>query len=93
MLHQVLQALEGTQGLISLDELSRQLGVERSALDGMIAYWVRKGRLRELNGTACTSGCGSCGHRAEGGCAFASTAPRTITLVPTVGEGKTYGNA
>ncbi|HMQ34433.1 MAG TPA: FeoC-like transcriptional regulator [Chloroflexaceae bacterium] len=81
MLHQVLQALETAPGPVSLDELSRRLGVERGALEGMIAFWVRKGRLREGGGPCASAapGC-SCSFR-PGGCGFDRAAPRTIFLL------------
>lgn len=81
MLQQVLQAFETATGPVSLDELSRQLGIERGALEGMIAFWVRKGRLKE-GGGACGSagpGCSCSSH--PGGCSFDRAGPRTITLV------------
>lgn len=83
MLHQVLEALEHAPGPLSLDELSQRLGVERGALEGMIAFWVRKGRLRDTGQGLCGgSGCGcSCSSHPQG-CAFDSAAPRTITLLP-----------
>lgn len=81
MLREVLQALEGARGPVSLDELSRQLGVERSALEGMIAYWVRKGRLRE-SGATCSGSAGGCSCSTSAApCPFSSAAPRTITLL------------
>jgi len=49
MLSQIIKELESAGGAIDLNELSRRLGVQRSALDGMIETLVRKGRLRELN--------------------------------------------
>jgi hypothetical protein len=80
MLQQVLQAFELATGPVSLDELSRQLGMERSALEGMIAFWVRKGRLKEDGGTcgAAGSGCSCSSH--PGGCSFDHVGPRTIRL-------------
>lgn len=86
MLHRVLQEIEAAQGSINLTELSRKLAVERSALDGMIQYWVRKGRLKddrqqeELTLTACTTG--SCGGSCPGpqGCPFVMKLPKTYTL-------------
>jgi hypothetical protein len=81
MLQQVLQAFKRASGPISLDELSRELGIERSALEGMIAFWVRKGRLKE-GGGACGSagpGCSCSSH--PGGCSFDHAGPRTISLV------------
>lgn len=81
MLHQVLHALETAQGPVRLDELSRALGIEPSALEGMIAYWVRKGRLKDASAAACSNGCGgACGGTAS--CAFVTKMPRTITLTP-----------
>ncbi len=86
MLHQVLQEIEGAQGSINLSELSRKLGVERSALDGMIQYWVRKGRLRdesqpeEILLSSCANG--ACGHSCPGpqSCPFVMQLPKSYTL-------------
>ncbi|RRR65021.1 MAG: hypothetical protein EI684_23615 [Candidatus Viridilinea halotolerans] len=80
MLHQVLQAFETANGPVALDDLSRELGIERSALEGMIAFWVRKGRLQEHGGACGQSGPGcSCGSHPDG-CSFAQAGPRVITL-------------
>jgi hypothetical protein len=80
MLHQVLQAFEQTEGPVQLDELSRRLGIERSALDGMIAFWVRKGRLKDSALEGCGGGCAAhCGGTSS--CSFQSHTPRTIELV------------
>lgn len=46
ILRQVLREIESARGPVNLTDLSRKLGVERSALEGMIAFWARKGRLR-----------------------------------------------
>jgi len=46
MLNQVLQEIKSAQSALKLSDLSHKLGVERSALDGMIQFLVRKGRLR-----------------------------------------------
>lgn len=58
MLYRVLQEIESSRGPVSLNDLSRRLGLERSALQGMIAYWVRKGRLIDDYAAALESGCG-----------------------------------
>jgi hypothetical protein len=85
MLHQVLEEVEKTRGPLSLQELSHRLGVEQSALEGMIGYWVRKGRLsdtvlaNDACGASASSGC-SCGSSAAEDCPFAGSMPRTITL-------------
>lgn len=80
MLHQVLQALETASGPVSLHELSQRLGIDPGVLEDMIAFWVRKGRLRAVAGGVCRGSCGACGPQAEG-CAFNASGPRTITLV------------
>jgi hypothetical protein len=46
MLHRVLSELESAEGAVDLGEMAQRLGVERTALEGMIEFWVRKGRLR-----------------------------------------------
>lgn len=82
MLQQVLEAFERASGPVSLDELSRELGIERGVLEGMIAFWVRKGRLREEAPGCGGGGAGcSCGTHPDG-CVFAVPGPRAITLVP-----------
>lgn len=86
MLLKVLQAVEAAQGPLDLNELSRRLDIDRSALDGMIQFWVRKGRLVDdsagagRTSVACASH--SCGGCAGGqGCPFTMTMPRTLTLI------------
>ena len=86
MLWQVLHEVEAANAPLDLNELSRRLNVERSALDGMIQFWVRKGRLVDDTAgagratVACANhGCGGC---AGGqGCPFTMTMPRTISLI------------
>ena len=86
MLWQVLHEVEAASAPLDLNELSRRLNVERSALDGMIQFWVRKGRLVDDSASAgratvaCANhGCGGC---ASGqGCPFTMTMPRTISLI------------
>ena len=86
MLHRVLQEIETAHGAVNLNDLSRTLGVERGALEGMIQYWVRKGRIKddsadtEIPLSSCSSG--SCGHACPGpqGCPFVMKLPKTYTL-------------
>jgi hypothetical protein len=82
VLHQVLQAFETAAGPLSLDDLSRELGVERGALEGMIAFWVRKGRLQERRGACGATGAGCSCSSHPGGCGFERAGPRTIMLTP-----------
>ena len=83
MLHQVLHEIEQAKGPITLNELSRKLNVEPSALLGMIEFWVRKGRLRDdeietavaCAPDSCHDSCGSFSN-----CAFVAKMPRSYTL-------------
>jgi hypothetical protein len=85
MLIQVLREIKTSQSTLNLDDLGRKLGVERSALQGMIDYWVRKGRLQDdqemaITPDICTSvGCaGSCtGSR---NCSFKVKMPKTYSI-------------
>ncbi|KPK47489.1 MAG: hypothetical protein AMJ77_02955 [Dehalococcoidia bacterium SM23_28_2] len=75
MLSRIIEELEKARGPLNLDELSRRLGVQRSALDGMIETLVRKGRLREVELGEAPPMCAGCAERS--GC-------------PVVGMGKVY---
>jgi hypothetical protein len=75
-LRAVLDAFEGKHTAVSLNQLSRELGVTPAILDSMIDFWVRKGRLREA---ATPTTCGSCGHAQS--CPFIMKMPRMIELV------------
>lgn len=61
----------------SLKGMARELDIDPGVLDGMIAYWVRKGKLREVsvNGEGCTT-CGI-----KNGCPFVVALPRYFELV------------
>ncbi|HOA24157.1 MAG TPA: FeoC-like transcriptional regulator [Aggregatilineales bacterium] len=61
-LYAVLDAIKNADGPVSLSRLGRELDIEPDALQGMIDFWVRKGRLRmqgALPGSA--TGCGPAG--------------------------------
>jgi hypothetical protein len=97
MLQQVLQEVKSAQGPINLNELAHKLGVERSALDGMIQFWVRKGRLKDddlqPDVSPDTEHCPSChiGATCSGpkSCPFVMTMPKTYSLnLVEKGEGK-----
>ena len=45
MLSQVLYEISNSKEPLSLAVLSRKLGIESGALEGMLAYWVSRGRL------------------------------------------------
>ena len=49
MLAEILTAFRETNGPLDLNELSGQLGVEKSALEGMLELLVRQGKLKEVS--------------------------------------------
>jgi len=71
MLSEILKAFKQAEGPIDLNELSQQLGTDRSALEGMLALLVRQGKLKEvIPGSEECSHCGgrsSCLHLQSGG--------------------------
>jgi Mn-dependent DtxR family transcriptional regulator len=48
MLKEIIKAFKESNTPMDLNELSRDLGVERSALEGMLELLVRQGKLREI---------------------------------------------
>lgn len=51
---------EMRRGSTTARMLSRKLGVEKSALDGMLRYMVRRGLVRELHHQCQSKGCRGC---------------------------------
>jgi DNA-binding IclR family transcriptional regulator len=84
MLQLILQEIESAGGTVNLADLSRRLDVDPGALEGMLEFWVRKGRLRrslqgnEFCSTSLTCA-GSCG--GAQGCPFVIRMPHTFSLV------------
>ena len=74
MLRRVLEKIRTSKEPVNLSELSRELDIDRSALDGMLLQLVRLGKLREIPSEK--SDCSHCG-----GC--------TSSCTPTA-EGKVY---
>ena len=66
MLSAVVEEFENAQGPLTLADMSRRLGIDRSALEGMIQFLVRKGTLRQVGPD--TAACAQCGLRS--GCAY-----------------------
>ncbi len=48
MLRQVLKEFEEIDDVLTLNEMAARLDVQSSVLKGMIDFWVRKGRLRQV---------------------------------------------
>ena len=79
MLNQVLREMESIQGTVRLEEIAARLNLEPAALEGMIAFWVSKGRLApaSVDGdtVACTTACAGACPAAEQ-CPFVAKLPR-----------------
>ena len=65
MLTEIMKTFRALNKPLDLNELSRELGTDRSALEGMLETLVRQGKLREVDIGGGT--CGTCHKR--GGCA------------------------
>ena len=65
MLARIISEFKQARGPQDLNELSQRLGVERSALEGMLELLVRQGKLREVGPD--TEACSHCAGRL--GCA------------------------
>ena len=81
-LREVLNRFSDQSTPLSINQMARDLKLEPGVLLGMIDYWVRKGKLREVkdNGEGCTT----CG--VKGACPFVVTMPRYYELVTADGE-------
>lgn len=75
LLREALAAFEQTRQPLTLNQLARDLDISPGMLEGMLDYWVRKGRLREVGGERCTA-CGS-----TESCPFVPRMPRSYELV------------
>jgi hypothetical protein len=65
MLSEILKAFRRTDEPMDLNRLSRELGTDRSALEGMLETLVRQGKLKEINIGGET--CGNCHGKASCG--------------------------
>jgi hypothetical protein len=70
MLTEIMKAFRTADRPLDLNELSRELGTDRAALEGMLETLVRQGKLKEINIGGGT--CGNCHKR--GGCAALQSA-------------------
>jgi hypothetical protein len=80
-LRQVLTILEQADGALSLAHVARKLGISTARLEGMLQYWVRRGRIREVVDSS--SGCTGCG--VVGECPFVMELPRSYELAANDG--------
>ncbi len=87
MLFELLRLIEASTGPVTVAQLQLRLGVDESTLNGMLDFWVRKGRLHldgrsdAVCGTNCVEAACSCGS-CEGaeGCPFVARLPRAYEL-------------
>ncbi|GAB4574402.1 MAG: hypothetical protein Kow0077_20760 [Anaerolineae bacterium] len=75
-LRQVLQLFEESPRPLSLAEMAHTLDIEQNMLEGMIEYWVRKGKIRASDGDA--PQCTTCGKGST--CPYVSSFPRRYEL-------------
>jgi hypothetical protein len=75
-LQRILTHFQSSSRALSLTELARELDLETGTLQGMIDYWVRKGKLREV--VAASSACNLC--NTQNACPFVITLPRYYEL-------------
>lgn len=86
MLQRVLKEIKSARGPVSLNELSNKLGIQPSALNGMIEDLVKKGYLQEnnqaLEGTLKPFIGGSCCNSCPGShrCPSIMKMPRTLSI-------------
>ena len=86
MLGRILEEIKEAGSAVNLEELSRRVGVQPSALEGMIDYLVRQGKLKddaaspaEVGPPCAAAGCGgSCPGLRH--CPFVAQMPRTFSL-------------
>ena len=59
--YNVLEAVRNADSTINMDQLAADLNLERSALDGIIQFWIRKGKIVRVENSVCTTDrCSGC---------------------------------
>lgn len=71
-LREVLNRFDDASNPVSLRQMAHELKIEPGVLQGMIDYWVRKGRLREISSDG--QNCQTCGIKSA--CPFVVALPR-----------------
>ena len=83
MLSQVLHEIKSARGPITIRELSKKLEIDPHALEGMLQFWVRKGRIQNDDEAAsCDGAKGGCGTSCSGmaNCTFIAKMPKTYSI-------------
>ncbi len=85
MLSRALAEIERAGGALQVNELSRRLGVEPSAMECMLQHLLRRGKLKAYEPQEAwgSSGCSGCSRSCPGagGCPSGMKMPRTYSLV------------
>ncbi|MFW5708826.1 MAG: FeoC-like transcriptional regulator [Chloroflexota bacterium] len=76
-LREVLNRFSEQSAPVSINQMAREMQIEPGVLQEMLAYWVRKGKLREVSGSG--EQCFTCGIKSA--CPFIVTLPRYYELV------------
>lgn len=76
-LREVLNRFEDQAAPVSVRRLAHDMGLDVEVVRGMIGYWVRKGRLREVG--VQSAACHICG--THGACPFVVSLPVYYELV------------
>jgi hypothetical protein len=69
VLAQIIKECRESGGIINLNDLSHRLGIDRSALDGMMDTLVKQGKLQAIS--AIDANCRNCSGSCQG-CTYAS---------------------
>ena len=80
-LSRLLTLFEESSGALSVRFLAQELEVTSERLEGMVDFWIRKGKIRV---SAALTDCGSCG--VKGDCPLIMNMPRTFELVADADE-------
>jgi hypothetical protein len=77
-LGKILTIFEKARNPLSMQAVARELQISPARLEGMIQYWVGKGRIREA---VLPNECGTCGKNEH--CPFIIELPRSYELTPS----------
>ena len=86
MLNQVLHEIKTAKGPITVYELSRKMGVEPDAMEGMIQFLVRKNILQDdetVKGCSTDSGACTSSNCVTSSCIFIAKMPKTYSIPST----------
>jgi len=77
IMFQVLDKIRNAESTMDIDQLAKSLNMEKGALEGVLEFWVRKGKITRVNDTFCAGGnCNTCGSS----CPFAGHLPEGLVI-------------